>query len=151
MDTSLATESFIHNDEEMWFEMVMKCTKFPSVNSLYGINTTNKVVYTLPNVVNFLNELKDQIILTDPRSECKWLTNDKTYYTKFVFILKDNFWIRDVDNMVKEPQDAIFSSLKINDAKIIENHNFKCYKPSMYEYLIIRVGVSKFDYNQFNK
>ena len=151
MDTGLAFDSFQYNNDECWFELIVKATEFPSVNSLYGINTKNRTIYNLPHVIKFQGEIKDQIALTDPKFHCPWITNSAVYYIHFTFILKHYFWSRDLDNMLKSIQDCIFSSLNVNDARIIEHHNFKNFKPGDYEYLIMKVGLSNYPYNQFNE
>ena len=150
METGLAFDSFRYDNEEGWFEIVVKATEFPSVNNTYGINTKTKSIYTLPHVVKFQNEIKDQLILTDPKSRCPWIKGSTSYYVQFTFILNHHFWSRDLDNMIKCTQDCVFSSLNVNDARIVEHHNYKNFKEGDYEYLILRVGVSDYDYNQFN-
>jgi Holliday junction resolvase RusA-like endonuclease len=150
MDTELAFDSFRYDNDEHWFELIVKATAFPSVNQLYGINTRSKTVYLLSHVVKFQGEIKDQIILTDPKSHCPWINNNNVYYINFTFILNHSFWSRDLDNMLKTVQDCVFNSLNVNDSRVIEHHNYKNFKPGDYEYLIMKVGLSNYPYNQFN-
>lgn len=151
MDTKLALESFTYDNDKMMFEMMMKCVEFPSTNRLYGINSRTKVVYTLPEVARFKCDIKDQIIIADPKKYCDWIVPNANYRIDFSFILKKNFWIRDIDNMIKVVQDAIFECLDVNDSRIIEHHNYKNIRDnSEYEYLIVRLSISDYDYTQFN-
>lgn len=151
MDTKLALESFTYDNDKMMFEMMMKCVEFPSTNRLYGINSKTKVIYTLPEVARFKSDIKDQIILTDPKRHCWWITPNANYCVEFSFIIKKNFWTRDIDNMIKVVQDAIFECLDVNDSRIIEHHNYKNIRNnSEFEYLIVRLSISNYDYTQFN-
>ena len=150
MDIGLALKSFRYDNEECWFEIVVKATEFPSVNNLYGINSRSKNIYVLPHVVKFKGELKDQIILTDPKSYCPWLVNSGVYFFHSTFVLNHKFWGRDLDNLLKIPIDVVFQCLRINDVRIIEHHSFKNFKAGDYEFLILKVGISSYPYNQFN-
>lgn len=150
MDTELAFDSFRYNNSETWFELILKATAFPSVNQSYGINTRNKTIYTLPHVIQFQNEIKEQVILIDPKSQCPWITESQVYYIHFTFILNHSFWSRDLDNMLKAAQDCIFSCLSVNDARVIEHHNYKNFRAGDYEYLIVKIGLSLYPYDQFN-
>lgn len=151
MDVELAINSFRYDNIEGWFEMIVKASEFPSVNNMYGINRKTKAIYTLPHVEKFQGELKDQIIFTDPKKYCPWISEYNVYYIHFTFILNHGFWKRDLDNLLKSPIDVVFQGLGINDARIIEHHNFKTYRPGETEALILRVGLSNYKYNQFNK
>lgn len=153
MSLDLAVESFKYDNDECWFEMMVKCKEFPSVNNMYGINTRSKVVYTLDHVHYFKMQLKDQIVFTDPKDHCPWIATNQVYYLALIFMLKHGFWRRDLDNMIKSTQDAIFQCLGINDARIIELHNYKneLSSDSPSEYLIIKVGLSNYQYNKFKK
>jgi Holliday junction resolvase RusA-like endonuclease len=150
MEIGLALDSFRYDNEVCWFEIVVKTTEFPSVNSLYGINRRSKIIYTLPHVVKFQGELKDQIILTDPKLHCPWVADSQVYFFHSTFILNHKFWGRDLDNLLKSPIDVIFQCIGVNDARIVEHHSFKNFKPGDYEYLILKVGLSQYPYNQFN-
>lgn len=149
MNVDLACNSFEYNNEQHWFQMMVKCTEFPSVNSAHGINTKTKVVYDQPWVTQFRNEVRDQFIFADPVKYCPWITNSQIYYLIIKFIIKQYYWSRDYDNMVKIFQDEIASAVHINDSHIVEGHQYKAFKPGDYEYAIIRFGVSTYDYNEF--
>lgn len=149
MDTTLACESFRYNNEEQWFELILKCTEFPSVNSAHGINTKTNVVYDQPWLVRFKNEIKDQLTIADPRKYCPWITDSSVYYIATKFILNTYFNSRDLDNLQKYMQDRIAEAVFINDARIIEVHQYKAFRPGDYEYGIVRFGISNYDYNEF--
>lgn len=151
MNTELACKSFRYDNIEGWFEMMIKCTEFPSVNSAHGINTRTKVVFDQPWVIQFRSEIRDQMIFADPRKHCPWITDTQVYYLYIKYIIKQYFWSRDLDNMVKIFQDEIAGAMHINDSHIIEGHQYKCFMPGDYEYAIIRVGISKHNYNEFNQ
>lgn len=150
MNSKLAIDSFHFDNDKLFFEIMVKCTEFPSTNRLYGINSKTKVVYTLPHVAQFKSDIRDQIILSDPKKHCWWITNTTTYRVDFSFILKHHFWSRDIDNLVKVTQDAIFECLDVNDSRIVEHHNYKNLREnSEFEYLIARISISGYDFNQF--
>lgn len=151
MNSKIAMESFRFNNDEQWFEMMVKASEFISVNSMYGINKTGQVVFASEGLTKLQNELKDQIALVDPKSKCPWIVSTQVYYIRFNYILSHGFWKRDLDNMLKAVQDIIFTSLGVNDSHVIEHHNFKNYHKGDNEYLIFRIGISSHKYNQFNK
>lgn len=151
MDASLAVHSFRSYNDDKSFEMIIKCTKFPSVNSLHGINTHTRVVFDLPHVTQFRNEFRDQLIFADPRKNCPWLSPSDIFFFAAKFILKENYFSRDLDNCVKVTQDEIARAIGINDSHIIETHFYKCFRESEWEYLILRFGVSNFNYREFDE
>lgn len=151
MNNDLACESFKYDNTECWFEIVMKCTEFVSVNSATQINTHTKVVYDAPWTTRFKSELKDQLIFADPVRYCPWITNSNLYYLAIKYIYKQYFWSRDLDNVHKYTQDMIADACHINDSHIIEIHMWKNFLPGDFEYMIIKFGTSNYDYNQFNK
>ena len=149
MDVGLAIDSFKYSNEEKWFEVLLKCTKFPSVNSMYGINTGTGAVYKDENTYRFEGELKEQLAYCDPLKYCDWIDSSTSFGWKMNFILKQSFWSRDVSNMVKSPEDVLFRSMGINDARVVEGHMFKSYKPGRWERLIVRIYQSSFKYDFF--
>lgn len=149
MDIGLALETFKFDNEKCWFEMCLKCTQFPSVNSMYGINVGTGAVYKDERTILFENELKEQISYCDPLKHCTWIDSFIAYGWTMNFILKQSFWSRDVSNMVKSPEDVIFRSIGINDARVVEGKMYKSYKPGRYERLIVRVFSSDFQYDFF--
>lgn len=148
MNTDLAVKSFTYDNLERWFEIVMKCTEFVSVNSSLGINNRTKTVFEQPWLTRFKSELSDQLILADPVSKCPWITESQVYFLAVKMIFKKYFWARDLDNTIKYTQDRIAEACHINDSHIIELHAWKNFRPGDYEYMIIRFGVSNYDYNQ---
>jgi Holliday junction resolvase RusA-like endonuclease len=149
MNIDLAENSFEYNNEEKWFRLILKCTEIPSVNSAHGINTKTKVVYDMPWLTKFKQELSDQLIISDPRKHCPWIKDTPTFYLAMKFIIKHSMWSRDLDNMVKFTQDRIAEAIWINDSHIIENHVWKNFKEGDYEYVIAQLGASTYNYNQF--
>lgn len=146
----VAAKSFEFDNEARWFQILLKCTEFPSVNSCHGINTKTRVVFDQPWVVEFRGEIKDQLIFIDPRKNCPWIDNRSIYYLYIKFIMKDKFWSRDYDNMIKIFQDEITRAININDARIVEGRQFKAYRPGDSEYALVRFGVSDYNYNEFS-
>lgn len=149
MDVGLALESFKYDNEKCWFEVMLKCTQFPSVNSMYGINTGTGAVYKDERTILFERELKEQLVYCDPVRYCTWIDPYIAYGWKMNFIIKHSLWNRDVSNMVKSPEDVIFRSIGVNDARVVEGHTYKSYKPGNYERLIVRVYSSDFQYDFF--
>lgn len=149
MDKELACKSFTYDNDERWFEMVMKCTELPSVNSAHGINTKTNVVYDQPWLVKFKQELADQLTFADPRGHCPWIKSTITFGLSIKYILKQYMWSRDLDNLHKYTQDRIAEACYINDSHIIEIHMWKNFRPGDFEYMIIHFGASDYDYNQF--
>lgn len=149
MDTKLAENSFRFSNEEKWFEIVMKVDKFPSVNNLYETNRYG-ARFMRPEVSHMKWMIKEQIIKSDPKKYCDWISPDIPYKVTYNFILKSSLWKRDTDNMIKVMQDGIFESLNVNDARIVEIHGYKSYRNSDHEYLIIRLGRSSYNVFQFN-
>lgn len=150
MNSQLAINSFQSNDQERYFELVLKCTEFTSVNSLHGINTHTKVVFDLPHVTRFRNEFKEQLILADPRKKCKWFDPRLNFFFAAKFILNHGYFHRDLDNCVKVTQDEIARAIGINDSHIIETHFYKALREGPWEYLILKFGVSNYNYQEFN-
>lgn len=153
MDSDLAFKSFENNEDEQWFQVMLKCSEFPSINSAHGYRLrgeTDARIFDQPWVVKFRGEIRDQLILLDPKKKCKWLNPNDIYYLYIKFILKSYFWNRDYDNCIKIFQDEIFNALHINDSHIVEGHQYKSFRPGDYEYAIIRVGISNYNYKEFS-
>jgi len=149
MDSILSDASFQCNNIECWFEMMFKVTEFVSVNNAHGINVNTKVVFDQPWLTRFKREMADQFTLADPKKQCPWITSGQTYCLACTYIFKHHFFSRDLDNVHKYTQDALASSININDSHIVELHTYKGFRPGDFEYLILRFGVSEYNYNQF--
>jgi Holliday junction resolvase RusA-like endonuclease len=149
METELACKSFENNDKEKWFQMVLKCTEFPSVNSAHGFNIKKNLIFDQPWVTQFRSEIRDQLIISDPVKQCTWLNPNDIFYLCIKFIIKRCFYSRDYDNMIKIFQDEIAAAVHINDSHIVEGHQYKDFKPGDYEYAIIRFGISEHNYMEF--
>jgi Holliday junction resolvase RusA-like endonuclease len=150
MNHDLAKSSFEADNDNHSFTLILRCTELPSVNSAHGINTKTKVVFDMPWLTQFKQELSDQLIFADPKGNCPWITPGKVYFLAIKYILKQYPWSRDLDNLHKYTQDRIAEAIHINDSHIIEIHMWKNYRPDDYEYMIIKFGESLYDYNQFN-
>jgi len=144
--------SFNYNNQEKSFELILRCEQqIPSVNRIYGIKR-NGSFYLLPEVADFMNFIKDQIVLVDPVSHCPWINTLNVYSLTFNFVLNNCFWKRDLDNLIKKAQDVVFECLSVNDRSVIELHSYKSfYEHSEYEYIIIKLAVSNFNWNYFNE
>lgn len=151
MLSNLSLQSFKYDNDEKWFEIGLKCTCIPSVNSQYGINTYSGSVYKAEYVIKFENEMKDQLAYANPKKYCPWITPQETYGTKWNFIMCYSFWKRDVTNCIKSPEDTLFRSLGVDDSHVLESYQCKSFiKGSDWEYIFIRVWVSRFNWNYFN-
>lgn len=150
MDSNLATQSFEFDNEEKSFTIVLKCTELVSVNTAHGINTKTRVIFDNPWLTKFKTEMRNQLIRTDPVKHCPWIKNNQFYYLAVKYVMKHHFHSRDLDNVHKYTQDMIAEACHINDARIIEVHSWKNFRPGENEYIIIKFGVSNYDYNQFN-
>lgn len=151
MDVNLALDSFRYDNDEHWFQLILKCTKLPSVNSMYGINTGTGAVYKDAHTYQFETELKQQLAYCDPLSHCDWIEPSIPYGWHMNFLFGQSFWSRDASNMVKSPEDVIFRALGLNDARVVEGHIFKSYYYGKCERLIVKVFESKFDFSYFSK
>lgn len=149
MDTGLACESFRYDNDERWFEMMLKCTELVSVNSAHQMNLKQGRVFDAPWTTRFKNELKDQLTLADPRKYCKWLDNGNIFFLAVKYVLKQYYWSRDLDNLHKYTQDCIADACYLNDSRIVEVHIWKDFRPGDYEYMIVKLGVSSYNYNEF--
>lgn len=147
----IALSSFRYDNEAKWFEVVLKVDYFTSINSAYCINKRTGAIYLSPDMYRMICEVKDQIVITDPVTQCPWVTPDNLYRVTYNFILKSNFFKRDADNCIKKIQDAVFECLHVNDSRIVELHGYKSFKPGDSEYLILRVSESDYDYMQFSR
>lgn len=147
----ISTNSFNYNNDERWFEIMIKCDELVSINTAHGMNTRTKVVYDNPWTVRFKNQLKQQLIMSDPVKNCPWITYGEIYYLTIYYLFKSGFWSRDLDNVHKITQDIISDACKINDSHILEINLKKFYKPGDYDYAIIKFGTSSLDYNRFIK
>lgn len=151
MSSSLAINSFRFDNEQHWFEMMLAADQFTSVNSLYGINRRTGAIYMLAAPRHMKETLQDQLTVLDPVSQCPWISPDMVYSVEYNFVLKSEFWKRDIDNMIKVVQDAVFECLHVNDSHIIEVRSRKMLRAGDNEYLILRVGESNFDYMQLGR
>lgn len=149
MNVDLACKSFEYDNNEGWFQIMLKCTELVSVNSATQMNTKEKRVFDAPWTVRFKSELRDQLIFADPRGNCPWITNSQFYYIAVKYVLKQYFHSRDLDNLHKYTQDMIADACGINDSHILEVHMWKNFNPGDFEYMIIKFGISTYDYNQF--
>jgi len=149
METSLALETFRYNNEEKWFEIVVKCTHIPSVNSQY--QHYGSMTWKADSLVQFENELQDQLVLADPKKHCPWITRDEVYDVHFNFLMNRNFWKRDVSNCVKSTEDILFRSLNVDDSRVLRHFDAKSFFYSDFERVLIRVCKSNFNYNYFNE
>lgn len=152
MDDKLAIESFrFENEGETpYFEMIVKCHKIPSVNSQYGIGRHGQV-YRSPELVKFEQELKDQIVIVDPKKNCPWIQPMEIYDVHFVFIMNKSFWKRDVSNCVKSTEDIIFRCLGVDDSRVLTHDDRKQFMKGDLEKIIFRINRSHFEWDYFNK
>lgn len=152
MDDKLAIESFRYENsgDNPYFEMIVKCHKIPSVNSQYGIGKHGQV-FRSPELIKFEQELKDQIVIVDPRKNCPWIHKDGTYDVHFGFIMNRSFWRRDVSNCVKGTEDIIFRCLGVDDSRVLRHFDSKQYMKGDLEKIIFRINWSTFEWDYFNK
>ena len=152
MDTQLAKESFNYSNEpgNEWIIMIVKCHKIPSVNSQYNHGKHGQL-YRSPELVQFEQELKDQIVLCDPVKLCPWIKPDGLYDVTFDFIMNRSFWRRDVSNCVKGTEDSIFRCLGVDDSRVLRHFDSKTYlKDAEFERVIFKIQPSNHKWNRLN-
>lgn len=151
MDFELADNALRYDNDAQSLELILKVDTFESVNSMYGINRRTGAVYLLPGPRKFKSMIHEQITYIDPIKYCgDWITYEGVYSASYSFILRYEFWKRDVDNMIKMTQDAICECLHINDSHIVELSGNKLFKPGSSEYLIFKFRRSNLNYMQLN-
>jgi hypothetical protein len=72
--------------------------------------------------------------MIDFNTEAPWMfKKDAVFNLTIQFIFKQSFFKRDLDNLMKVVQDAIFRYFKINDSRVIELHTYKSILPNASE------------------
>lgn len=151
MNDSIAQNSFKFDNELRKFEVVLKVDYFASVNSMYGINRRTGAVYLQPEAAHTKNQIKDQLTWIDPVKQCPWITPDATYSIEYNFVIKSEFWKRDLDNMIKLSQDAVFECLRVNDSHVLDIKGSKSLRSGEFEYLILKIRHSEHDYMSLSR
>lgn len=134
--------------EPKGLKLMLVWDKLPSVNKMYVRTRTGM---TLSNEVrSFKTNISKQTKSQLPK-RLPFERND-VFKISIQFILKDRFFMRDTDNMLKMLIDAIFEELGINDSRVVEIDAKKSFrKASRNEYIKVTIEKSEFDYEFFNK
>ena len=112
----------------------------PSVNSIYKAKMIYKYGKSIPTLykdataVKVTEEINEQLRMIDFHGEAPWIfKKDAVFNLTIQFIFKQSFFKRDLDNLMKVVQDAIFRYFKINDSRVIELHTYKSILPNSTE------------------
>ena len=112
----------------------------PSVNSIYKAKMIYKYGKSIPTLykdataVKVTEEINEQLKMIDFKGEAPWIfKKDAVFNLTIQFIFKQSFFKRDLDNLMKVVQDAIFRYFKINDSRVIELHTYKSILPNASE------------------
>lgn len=112
----------------------------PSVNSIYKAKMIYKYGKAIPTLykdssaVKVTEEINEQLRMIDFKNEAPWIfKKDAVFNLTIQFIFKQSFFKRDLDNLMKVVQDAIFRYFKINDSRVIELHTYKSILPNASE------------------
>jgi len=147
MLSDLAVNSFKYDNEKQFFELLIEVPYIASVNSMYGINRRTGAVYLLPEPRRMKEWVHEQVTIVDPISHCPWLDYDSSYDATYRFILKSEYWSRDLDNCIKMVQDGIFECLHLNDSHICRLYGEKYLRSSSQnEHIIFKLQKNNFNY-----
>lgn len=112
----------------------------PSVNSIYKARLVYKYGRPIPTLykdsvaTKITAEINEQLKMIDFEEQAPWIFKKGAVFNLTIqFIFKQSFFKRDLDNLMKVVQDAIFRYFKINDSRVIELHTFKSILPSASE------------------
>ena len=112
----------------------------PSVNSIYKAKLIYKYGKAIPTLykdataLKVTEEINEQLRMIDFHAEAPWIfKKDAVFNLTIQFIFKQSFFKRDLDNLMKVVQDAIFRYFKINDSRVIELHTYKSILPNATE------------------
>lgn len=112
----------------------------PSVNSIYKAKMIYKYGKPIPTLykdstaVKVTEEINEQLRMIDFKNEAPWIfKKDAVFNLTIQFIFKQSFFKRDLDNLMKVVQDAIFRYFGINDSRVIELHTYKSILPNAAE------------------
>lgn len=112
----------------------------PSVNSIYKAKLVYKYGRPVPTLykdsiaTKITEEINEQLRQIDFKEQAPWIFKKEAVFNLTIqFIFKQSFFKRDLDNLMKVVQDAIFRYFKINDSRVIELHTFKSILPSAAE------------------
>jgi len=126
------------------FNILVPVDYIPSVNNMYEIR--NGRIHLVEEVRLFKNKVFNYLNDNDIKVNYDFT---KGIIVNFAFILKKSLLKRDVDNMIKATQDAVFSYLQINDAYITELHAVKIIKKGSSEFIKIQVLESKHSFTDY--
>jgi Holliday junction resolvase RusA-like endonuclease len=112
----------------------------PSINAVYKAKMVYKygkpipVLYKDSVATKITEEINEQLRQIDFQEQAPWIfKKDAVFNLTIQFIFKQSFFKRDLDNLMKVVQDAIFRYFKINDSRVIELHTFKSILPEASE------------------
>lgn len=127
--------------------------KIPSVNSMYNIGRSgNRAwLYLDPEAVRFKGRTKTQLELDDVYKKLEKVTEafgetPVMVKCKMVFVYRDNFWQRDVTNLIKLTEDAVKDTIGIDDSVTIGFSTDKVYNDlDDFEYVVLVLEIQPKD------
>lgn len=139
--------------------IVIPVKYLPSINSMYGYDTKSKQVYKENWVHGVEKQIQTYLKYTVPKHKFKFVQNKVKFRCYYEFFLKTLYEpisqgttkSRDVDNLIKAIEDAIFRFFGVDDHWVLELVARKHISPSVRsEYVAFTIEVSDYDPSSFN-
>lgn len=109
---------------DLIFKKTFEIDYIPSVNSMLGVGKNGKR-FLNPEAKKYKWDIQSQISKT---KDLHFLYDGKRgIVVKLIFVLKQSYLARDLDNMQKMTIDAIFQYYKVNDSRIVDLHSIKLF------------------------
>lgn len=116
------------------FKYTARVSKLHSLNNMYQIGRKGKAAWTFlnPSIQKVKDEIHAQLRLQGSKGNFEpFLDGSFSMEIDFKFIFRQNFWVRDVDNMVKYTSDAFTEAsglddrytIKMSQEKVFNNQN----------------------------
>lgn len=103
------------------FNLLVQYQKLPSINTAHQIGRSgNRVWLYLHNDIKKMQDkiANDLIKAGAVEHFSEYAGNDEIVLEyEIIYVLKENFWKRDVSNLTKHIEDAIAKTIKINDSR----------------------------------
>lgn len=123
---------------------------FPSVNEMYKVGRASggrSWIYLDPNIKDFKEWVVSSLVQQEAREKfAEFKKKDVMINMRLIFSFSQNFWKRDVSNLVKATEDAIKDSILIDDSFTVSLSMDKLINDKdNYEYLIVVMEVFDLD------
>ena len=131
------------------FEYQIKVRKLESLNNMYLTGSSGRKVWTYLNPViqSLKDEIKKQLNLQSIKDHFSNVDIEKDGMALDIqFVLKNNIWRRDVDNMLKYTIDSFAEASGLDDRRMIKQHSEKIINDISgddYEYIIFNCYIIK--------